>query len=129
MRGPPPAIGPQSTRILTVGSAFSPDSCDLQPTGRGGCNAKPLRLVALVERVPYVLWAELYWSAPLLRRMMLRVSLATSLFGLTESLFVLSYWNLPSLFELAQRTRFDLESLGGGALSLVLCGAFMLALV
>ncbi len=74
-------------------------------------------------------WAALYWSAPLLRSTMLRVSFATSLFGLTEPLFMLSYWNLPSLFELAQRTRFDLESLGGGALSLVLCGAFMLARV
>ena len=32
-------------------------------------------------------------------------------FGLTEPLFVPSYWNPPSLFELAQRTGFDIESI------------------
>jgi hypothetical protein len=32
-------------------------------------------------------------------------------FGLTEPLFVPRYWNPPSLFNLAQRTGFDLESL------------------
>jgi len=31
--------------------------------------------------------------------------------GLTEPLFVPAYWNPPSLFELAQRTGFDIESL------------------
>jgi hypothetical protein len=34
-----------------------------------------------------------------------------SLRGLTEPLFVPEYWNPPSLFELAQRTGFDIESL------------------
>ena len=33
------------------------------------------------------------------------------LFGLTEPLFVPEYWNPPSLFDLAQRTGFDIESL------------------
>lgn len=42
---------------------------------------------------------------------MWRVSLATMLFGSTEPLFVPAYWNPPSLFELAQRTGFDIESL------------------
>ncbi len=37
--------------------------------------------------------------------------LLTSLFGLTEPLFVPAYWNPPSLFDLAARTGFDLESL------------------
>mgnify|MGYP001144875372 CR=1 FL=1 len=32
-------------------------------------------------------------------------------FGLTEPLFVPEYWNPPSLFELAQRTGFDIESI------------------
>jgi len=32
-------------------------------------------------------------------------------FGLTERLFVPEYWNPPSLFELAQRTSFDVESI------------------
>ncbi len=41
---------------------------------------------------------------------MLRVSAWTSLLGLTEPLFVPEYWNPPSLFELAARTGFDLES-------------------
>ena len=31
-------------------------------------------------------------------------------FGLTEPFFVPEYWNPPSLFELAQRTGFDIES-------------------
>lgn len=44
------------------------------------------------------------------RRVMWRVSLVTALFGLTEPIFVPRYWNPPSLFELAQRTRFDIES-------------------
>lgn len=39
------------------------------------------------------------------------VSLATAFFGLTEPLFVPEYWNPPTLFDLAQRTGFDLESL------------------
>ena len=42
---------------------------------------------------------------------MLRVSLATSPFGLSEPIFVPEYWNPPSLFDLAQRTGFDIESL------------------
>ncbi len=42
---------------------------------------------------------------------MLVVSLWTSLLGLTEPLFVPEYWNPPSLFDLAHRTGFDIESL------------------
>lgn len=41
---------------------------------------------------------------------MIRSSLVTSVFGLTEPLFVPEYWNPPSLFDLAARTGFDLES-------------------
>ncbi len=58
------------------------------------------------------------------RREMLMVSLWTSLLGLTEPLFVPAYWNPPSLFNLAQMTGFDIESLlfafgvGGGAFAL-----------
>lgn len=55
---------------------------------------------------------------------MLIVSLATAPFGLTEPLFVPEYWNPPTLFDLAQRTGFDLESLifsfGIGGVSSVL---------
>ena len=41
---------------------------------------------------------------------MLVVSFFTSLLGLTEPLFVPEYWSPPSLFDLASRTGFDLES-------------------
>jgi hypothetical protein len=42
---------------------------------------------------------------------MIWASLFTAPFGLTEPLFVPSYWNPPTLFDLAQRTGFDIESL------------------
>jgi hypothetical protein len=56
-------------------------------------------------------WALVCATAPAFRSRMLRVSLATSPLGLTEPIFVPEYWNPPSLFGLAQRTGFDLESL------------------
>ena len=58
------------------------------------------------------------------KREMLVVSFWTSLLGLTEPLFVPIYWNPPSLFDLASRTGFDIESLifsfGFGGLAVVL---------
>jgi len=56
-------------------------------------------------------WVVLYLYFPEMRRKMLQVSAVTSLLGLSEPLFVPEYWNPPSLFDLAQRTGFDLESL------------------
>ena len=56
-------------------------------------------------------WIVLYVWRPAFRGEMLYVSLGTSLLGLTEPIFVPEYWNPPSLFELAQRTGFDIESL------------------
>lgn len=56
-------------------------------------------------------WAALYLVFPLHRRVMLWTSVFTAPFGLTEPLFVPEYWNPPSLFNLAQRTGFDIESL------------------
>jgi len=56
-------------------------------------------------------WLTLYLANPAFRREMLQVSLATSLLGLTEPIFVPEYWDPPSLFELARRTGFDIESL------------------
>lgn len=57
-------------------------------------------------------WLGLYLVAGAARRRkMLLVSLATSPLGLSEPLFVPEYWSPPSLFELAARTGFDLESL------------------
>jgi hypothetical protein len=55
-------------------------------------------------------WIALYLTNPLLRTVMWRASLATAAFGLTEPIFVPEYWNPPSVFELAQRTGFDIES-------------------
>jgi len=45
------------------------------------------------------------------RREMLIMSGVTSIFGLTEPLFVPEYWSPPSLFDLAMKTGFDIESL------------------
>ena len=51
------------------------------------------------------------------------VSLWTSLLGFTEPLFVPEYWSPPSLFDLAAKTGFDIESLlfsfGIGGLAVV----------
>lgn len=56
-------------------------------------------------------WAALFVAFPQHRRPMLWASLFTTPFGLTEPLFVPEYWDPPSLFALAQRTGFDIESL------------------
>jgi hypothetical protein len=56
-------------------------------------------------------WTILYIVSPKRRTMMRLVSLFTLPFGLTEVLFVPRYWNPPSLFDLAQKTGFDIESL------------------
>ncbi len=56
-------------------------------------------------------WALLFVARPDLRRPMLWASALTAPFGLTEPLFVPRYWNPPTLFDLAQRTGFDIESL------------------
>ena len=53
-------------------------------------------------------WIVLYVAVPEHRHAMWRTSLATSLFGVTEPLFVPQYWNPPSLFGLAQRMGFDI---------------------
>jgi hypothetical protein len=57
------------------------------------------------------IWFIFYWARPALRKQMLRVSILTAPLGLTEPLFVPEYWNPPTLFDLAQRTGFDIESL------------------
>lgn len=56
-------------------------------------------------------WVALFVAFPRHRKPMLWASLFTMPFGLTEPLFVPEYWNPPSLFDLAQRTGFDIESL------------------
>lgn len=56
-------------------------------------------------------WLAAYAAFPNQRKAMLWASLFTTPFGLTEPLFVPAYWSPPSLFDLAQRTGFDIESL------------------
>lgn len=56
------------------------------------------------------LWAAIYVAKRDFRPIMLPVSLLTMLFGLTEPLFVPEYWSPPSLFDLAEKTGFDIES-------------------
>lgn len=73
-----------------------------------------------------VVWGAVYWLLrdKVSRKEMLVVSLWTSLLGLTEPIFVPEYWNPPSLFNLAQSTGFDIESLlfsfGVGGLAVVM---------
>ncbi len=56
-------------------------------------------------------WGLVYFMFPVHRRAMLWASLFTMPFGLTEPLFVPEYWLPPSLFDLAENTGFDIESL------------------
>ncbi|HZQ47075.1 MAG TPA: lycopene cyclase domain-containing protein [Verrucomicrobiae bacterium] len=56
-------------------------------------------------------WGALFTFFPQHRKAMWWASLFTAPFGLTEPIFVPAYWNPPSLFHLAQTTRFDIESL------------------
>lgn len=56
-------------------------------------------------------WAVLWAAFPAHRRAMWWASVFTTPFGLTEPLFVPEYWSPPSLFDLALRTGFDIESL------------------
>ncbi len=57
------------------------------------------------------IWLVIFIAKPSVRKEMFWVSLFTMPFGLTEPLFVPEYWNPPSLFNLAARTGFDIESL------------------
>jgi len=58
-----------------------------------------------------LIWFIIFFFNKKLRKEMLWVSLLTMPLGLTEPIFVPEYWNPPSLFNLAARTGFDIESL------------------
>ena len=58
-----------------------------------------------------IIWLIIFIFRKGLRKEMFWVSLFTMPFGLTEPLFVPEYWNPPSLFNLAESTGFDIESL------------------
>lgn len=57
------------------------------------------------------LWGLVYLLKKDSRKEMLKMSWITMPFGLTEPLFVPEYWHPPSLFDLAIKTGFDIESL------------------
>jgi hypothetical protein len=57
------------------------------------------------------IWLAIFLVRPFVRREMFWVSLLTMPFGLAQPLFVPKYWNPPSLFNLAAKTGFDVESL------------------
>jgi hypothetical protein len=72
----------------------------------------PDRYVWFVWSSAFLLpWLAAYVAFPRQRKAMLWASLFTMPLGLTEPLFVPGYWNPPSLFDLVQRTGFDIESL------------------
>ena len=77
-----------------------------------------------------LIWLFLYWLwlKPQSRQKMLLVSLVTAPLGLTEPFFVPSYWSPFTLFNLAGKTGFDLESFifsfAIGGLAAVLYEAF-----
>ena len=56
-------------------------------------------------------WAVVYFARAVVRRKMLAISALTGALGLTEPIFVPRYWHPPTLFGLAERTGFDIESL------------------
>lgn len=59
-----------------------------------------------------LIWLAVWLRASATRRgQMLRVSAVTALFGLTEPIFIPAYWDPPTLFDLADKTGFDIESL------------------
>ena len=56
-------------------------------------------------------WGIIYWRKPQFRKEMWKLSWLTMPLGLTEPLFVPEYWAPPSLFGLANKSGFDIESL------------------
>jgi dolichol kinase len=58
-----------------------------------------------------LLWLIIFIFKKPFRKEMLKMSLWTMPFGLTEPLFYPEYWHPPTLFKLAEHTGFDIESL------------------
>ncbi len=74
-------------------------------------SAQPAYAYLALSAALFGVWLVLYLARHAVRREMLWVSLGTMLLGLTEPLFVPEYWDPPTLWNLARRTGFDLESL------------------
>lgn len=58
-----------------------------------------------------LVWIIVFIFVKKSRKKMLWTSILTAPFGLTEPLFVPEYWSPPSLFNLAAKTGFDIESI------------------
>lgn len=75
-----------------------------------------------------IVWLIIFLFRKELRKEMFWVSVFTAPFGLTEPLFVPEYWNPPSLFNLALKIGFDIESLifsfAIGGMGAVIYGVF-----
>lgn len=74
-------------------------------------SAQPAYAYLALSAALFGVWLVLYLARRAVRREMVRVSVGTMLLGLTEPLFVPEYWSPPTLWNLARRTGFDLESL------------------
>jgi hypothetical protein len=59
----------------------------------------------------FAIWLFIFSLRTTPRKEMFWISFWTAFLGLTEPLFVPEYWNPPTLFNLAQRTGFDIESI------------------
>src|SRR6516162_9781975 len=76
-----------------------------------GSSVMPDQYVWLVWSSAFLVpWLGAYVAFPRHRKAMVWASLVTAPLGLTEPLFVPHYWNPPSLFDLARRSGFDIES-------------------
>jgi len=76
-----------------------------------------------------VVWVVIFAVKQPQRGMMLLVSAVTSFMGFLEPVFIPAYWNSPSLFDLASKTRFDIESFiflfAIGGIASILCEAIL----
>ncbi len=76
-------------------------------------NLRTMRYAWLIwSLLSFIPWGIIYFSLQSgeKKREMLVASFWTALIGTTEPFFVPLYWNPPSLFDLALRTGFDIES-------------------
>ena len=59
----------------------------------------------------FFVWILIYTKRKALRKQILWTSIFVGLFGFTEPLYVPEYWRPPTLFDLANKIGFDIESL------------------
>lgn len=104
------SLTPGADRVAATADPVSAEPLESKQVRRS--EMIPDHYVWLVWSSAFLLpWLVAYLAFPRQRNAMLWASLFTMPLGLTEPLFVPRYWNPPSLFDLAQRTGFDIESL------------------